>query len=109
MLKIDIPFSEVLKEYRKKTGKTQEETAVILGISNRMYQYYEKGDYDGTPERTRKYIEMLSRNDEGNVLKEPASHYGKNKGTPVYDLEATAGNIEITDHIPETIKGYINM
>lgn len=30
-------------------------------------------------------------------------------GVPVYDLEATAGNLELSQHIPELIKGYINL
>lgn len=34
----------VLKELREKNGKTQEETAKDLNISQRAYSYYERGE-----------------------------------------------------------------
>lgn len=40
-------FSEILKEYQKKTGYSNAEMANVLGTSERMYAYYETGEYKG--------------------------------------------------------------
>lgn len=36
----------------------------VLGISERMFAYYEKGDYDGNEKRVAKYLQKLARHEE---------------------------------------------
>lgn len=62
----------------------------ILGISERMYAYYEKGEYDGNPSKVKKYLLKLA----GNL------HNG-NGGTPIYELSATATKAEYSSQLPE--------
>lgn len=82
---MDKSFSQILLDYKSKNSLTQREMAEILGISERMYNYYEKGDYDGNPNKVAKYLQKLSGNKIPNNLKET-------KGIPVYDVKASAGN-----------------
>ncbi len=46
-----------------------------------------------------------------NIVSEPPAPYGKiEAGVPVYDIDATAGgNLDFSNQLPETIKGYINL
>ena len=44
-----MPFSEELKQYRGKEELTQREMGQLLGISQRMYAYYESGEFDQSP------------------------------------------------------------
>lgn len=55
-------FSSYLLKYRKDNGLTQEEMCKIMGVSVRMYQLYERGDYDGSEQRVKKYKDKLTRN-----------------------------------------------
>lgn len=48
-------FSELLKEFKSEYKLTQRGVANVLGISERMYVMYEKGDYDGSEKRINKY------------------------------------------------------
>lgn len=41
---------ERVEELRKKAKKTQEEMGKVLGMSQRAYGHYEKGDRDMSPE-----------------------------------------------------------
>ena len=54
-------FSEILKEYQKKTGYSNAEMANVLGTSERMYAYYETGEYKGVLKKnSRSAIERLA-------------------------------------------------
>lgn len=50
-----MPFSEELKQYRGKEELTQREMGQLLGISQRMYAYYESGEFDQSPVKISKY------------------------------------------------------
>lgn len=97
-INMEKPFSEFLKEYKEKNGKTQREMAQILGISERMYNYYEKGDYDGNPNKVAKYKDKLS---------------GKlrdfEEGTPVYATKATASHLDYVGQVPEVPEFHVNV
>jgi hypothetical protein len=57
---------------------TNREMADLLEISERMYSYYEKGEYDGNPAKVKKYLLKLS----GKL------HDKKESETPAPDLQA---------------------
>lgn len=59
------PFSKILKDYQVKHSFTNREMADVLGISERMYAYYEKGEYDGNPSKVKKYLSKLAGNLQG--------------------------------------------
>ncbi len=54
-------FSEELKLFKKNNGLTQDKMASVLGISLRMCQYYERGDYDGSDSNIDYYRERLKK------------------------------------------------
>lgn len=54
-------FSEELKLFKKNNQLTQDKMASVLGISLRMYQYYERGDYDGSDSNIDYYRERLKK------------------------------------------------
>lgn len=73
--------------------------ATLLGISDRMYAYYEKGEYDGSEKKVEKYLQKLAG------VKE-----AKNEtGTPIYDLKATAGSNENVSQMPEVPAFHVNV
>ncbi len=53
-------FSLIIEVERKKRGLNKAEMAILLGMSERMYDYYISGKYDGSSARTEKYINKLS-------------------------------------------------
>ncbi len=53
-------FNEKLKEFRDNHLKTQAEMSDILGISERMYSYYEQGKYYGTAKKVSQYLQKLA-------------------------------------------------
>lgn len=55
-------FSQTLKEYKELHSFTNVDMARKLGIGERMYKLYEKGDYDGSASRIKKYTEKLTGN-----------------------------------------------
>lgn len=74
-------FSAMLVDYREKARLTQGEMAAILDLSLRMYQYYERGDFDGSKRRIEKYMKLLAQRDEQQNAKEGESqpHIGAPK------------------------------
>lgn len=50
------PFSDILIAYRKKHGLTQTEMAGKLGMTTRMLQFYESGEFKGTAPKSQKKI-----------------------------------------------------
>jgi len=60
-------FSSDLKAYREKHSYTQARMAEIMGISPRMYQYYERGDYDGAGSKVEYYSAKLALYSESNA------------------------------------------
>jgi transcriptional regulator with XRE-family HTH domain len=92
-------FSKTLIEYRDKNGLSQREMATLLGISDRMYAYYEKGEYDGSEKKVEKYLQKLAG------VKE-----NKNEaGTPIYDLHATASGNHNVSQLPEVPSFHVNV
>jgi len=71
-------FSQILKEKRTEKGLTQEQMALLLDMSARMYSYYEKGDYDESDTvRKAKYIQKLAEIDQSHsVVNESKASYG---------------------------------
>jgi transcriptional regulator with XRE-family HTH domain len=110
------PFSKLLGEYRTQQALTQREMAAILGMSDRMYAYYEKGDYDGQPARIKKYLDKLAYIKETGIRKKTATStktgLPTEVGTPVYEIPATAGQMDHISQLPEepsyrvSIPGY---
>jgi transcriptional regulator with XRE-family HTH domain len=54
-------FSEELKLYKANHRLTQSKMASVMGISLRMYQYYERGDYDGSDANLEYYRARLKK------------------------------------------------
>ena len=74
-----MPFSEELKQYRGKEELTQREMGQLLGISQRMYAYYESGEFDQSPVKISKYRKILySKKDENKEKKNEATIYLSN-------------------------------
>jgi phage repressor protein C with HTH and peptisase S24 domain len=90
-------FSEILKNKRLSNSLTKAEMALKLGISERMYEYYEKGEYDGSKKRVDKYLDKL------------AESFDKKKGIPIYNTEVTASNVTPFDDYGDKIIGYIDL
>lgn len=57
------PFSKILEEYQLNNGYTNAEMAMIIGISERMYVYYLKGEYKGSDKKINKYLRILSEHE----------------------------------------------
>jgi len=53
-------FSKILLKFKNDYRLTQRAIADILGISERMYIMYEKGDYDGSQKRIEKYQKKIN-------------------------------------------------
>lgn len=106
------PFSRLLGEFRAQQALTQREMAALLGMSDRMYAYYEKGDYDGQPARIKKYLDKLAYLKETGTRKKTATVPPAVVGTPVYEIPATAGQMDHISQLPEeptfrvSIPGY---
>lgn len=108
---LKIHEGKALRDYIKDHKLNQEKVATALGITRQGLNYHfnkEKLDFEFKEKLPEIGISIFNVKNNF-TLQEPHLGYGKNPGTPVYDLEATAGNIEISEHIPETIKGYINI
>ena len=43
-----MPFKERLKQFRLENNKTQKEMAALMEVSERTYQFYEKGEKEPT-------------------------------------------------------------
>ncbi|WP_304064764.1 helix-turn-helix domain-containing protein [Megamonas hypermegale] len=43
-----MPFNEHLKQFRLENNKTQKEMAALMEVSERTYQFYEKGEKEPT-------------------------------------------------------------
>lgn len=89
-------FSKQLKAYKEKENLTQQDMANRMGISLRMYQYYERGDYDGTPSKTKRYIDLLNKD-----FRETNSSSIVEEGTPIYEVSASASQMEHINQMPE--------
>lgn len=106
------PFSRLLGEFRAQNAYTQKEMAAMLGMSDRMYAYYEKGDYDGQPARIKKYLDKLAYIKDASLRKKHASNAHAPVGTPIYEVPATASQMDHISQLPEqpsfnvSIPGY---
>jgi transcriptional regulator with XRE-family HTH domain len=60
-------LQEHLKEFQSKHGKSDAEMSQILGISERMYAYYETGEYKGKPKKIQTYLQKLADYDAGKL------------------------------------------
>lgn len=61
-------FSELIESERVKRGLNKAQMAILLGMSERMYDYYKDGKYDGQPSRLKKYLDKLSENKPESLL-----------------------------------------
>jgi len=103
-----------IKGLREARKLTQEEFAKKLGISRSTLANYEteisKPEYDTLIRIANvlnvKLDDIINVDMKKAVL---ANVQDRAEGVPYYDLDATAGNIELSNHIPETIRGYINL
>jgi transcriptional regulator with XRE-family HTH domain len=57
-------FAEILYKERKKRKLDQKEMAVILGISPRMYQYYESGEFIPKQKKQIEFVNLLKLTNE---------------------------------------------
>ena len=98
-------FSKILLKFKNDYRLTQRAIADILGISERMYIMYEKGDYDGSQKRIEKYqkkindfIEKENKILSGklSVMSEPdtSAEYGKKPPDRIDDLLLIIKNLE---------------
>lgn len=86
----------MIETERLKRGLSKAKMADLIGMSERMYGYYIKGDYDGQTNRIQKYLDKLSESSE--II-----------GVPIYDMDFTAGDvIQFTD-FQEKVIGYIDL
>jgi transcriptional regulator with XRE-family HTH domain len=102
---MDEPFGDYLKKYREEHGRTQEEMADIMGLSIRMYVYYESGDYKGSTARIKKFKDKLASNLENQNLtivkngKHALPHTAKSLNIPVPQF-AEAGDNLLSHFLP---------
>ncbi len=96
---------EALRSKLKASPVSMNEIADILGMTRQNLSYHlRKEQLDADFRRLiKEKFEMENR------LSSTIGDIRSGDGTPIYDIEATAGNLELSGHIPETIKGYINM
>lgn len=88
-------FSKTLLQFRDKHNLSKTEMAAILELSQRMYDYYEDGTYDGSERRTKKYLQKLADYEESkNIAKEPATAYGNTRPANAKELMAYVNNLE---------------
>lgn len=96
-------FSVYLLKYRTKHGLTKADMGDRMGISERMYAYYEKGEYDGSPSKVKKYRDLLGNFQEGGDKKKKT---GKGDLTPI---KLTAGNFLWAPLVRQYAQaGYLN-
>lgn len=89
-------FQEILTDERANRGLTQREMADMLGISEKMYSFYENGKYEGGKTKVSKYLNILYGN-----KKKVSNEEGSNPPNliPYYpDLNASAGLSMLTDN-----------
>jgi phage repressor protein C with HTH and peptisase S24 domain len=100
---------EALRSKLKASPITMNEISEILGMTRQNLSYHlRKEVLDGDFRRLIK--EKLQTENKFSIMSDAQAYYqSRIDGTPIYDIEATAGNLELSSHIPETIKGYINM
>lgn len=96
------PFSQILKRYKKENALTSREMAEIIGLSERMYAYYEKGEYDGQPSRIGKYLHKLAKKSDV-----PPPPPGGNVALHSNGLDA-GNHITMNDN-PDFIEGYFTI
>lgn len=96
---VEKPFSALLIEYQASKKWTQKEMSEFLGMSERMYQYYIGGKYDGQPARIKKYTDKLSGITASN----------NNEGTPIFDISATAGGMDNISQLPEVPSYHVKI
>lgn len=94
------PFSKVITEYREKHSLSKAAMAELLGMSGRMYAYYEKGEFDGSPQRVKKYLDKLS----GNLQ---VTKPDPRNGVPIYDLHATGSDLMNVDQGTEAPSSHV--
>lgn len=105
---MDKPFKEILLDERKRREYTQREMADLLGISEKMYSFYENGKYSGGEKKITKYLDILYGKNENNQSFQIANN--SNKLIPVYDVEINAGIVELLkESIKENIVGYLDL
>ncbi len=66
---MDVSFSERLRNIKALRRMTVKEIALELGMSERMYGYYESGDSLGDPKKIKKYLPNLERLENGDLHK----------------------------------------
>lgn len=100
-------FSEILKKHKLENNLTQREMANVLGISERMYILYEKGEYDGSEKRVSKYLLKLSENKMN--FAEPYAEYVTDKPpNRIADLLKIIEKLEATVKDKEDIIQLLN-
>lgn len=100
-------LSKQLLEYRTGHTLAPEEMAYKLGVSPRTYYNYESGTLDDNVIKSKKVLRKLAENMQMPAMSEIS--YTKNKGVPVYAMEATAGDMNLSGDIGEPVEGYINL
>lgn len=90
----DKKFSDLLKDKRFDVDADQYQMATALGMKERMYQHYERGDFDETTSvRRDKYLRKLALITKENLppkkpkaqsVSEPEAQYRKGKGNIIH-------------------------
>lgn len=96
---------KALRDYIKDHKLNQEKVATALGITRQGLNYHfnkEKLDFEFKEKLPEIGISIFNVKNNF-TLQEPRN------GTPIYDIEATAGDFEFSQNFPELIKGYINI
>lgn len=108
---MDVNFSERLRNIKAAKRMTIKEIADKLGMSERMYSYYESGNSKGDPKKIEKYLPNLEKLEKNNLQYNPqVEKLEKTKNVPYYDVDATAGNVTIfAEDSEEYIKEYISV
>lgn len=107
-------LGETLIKFRNTYGLSQAELAEKLGVSLRMIQGYEQGDFQGGGVRKKKHLLrldqlqiLLDKGESSTQVSEPVAHY---KTVPVYDMNAQASGVTaFNDENPDLPKSYIQV
>jgi len=95
---------ERLKTLLRANGVSQEEAAKVLGMTRQnLALYFHRNKLpDGFVEKLQGVLQI-------NIAEEPISPYQTKGKIPIYDIEATAGDIEWNGDMPERVNGYISL
>ncbi len=104
---------KALREKLKEIDLTQDEISGHLGMSRQNLNHHMRKDIldEGFVRLIKERLGFISLENgfSNEMLEKVIKAVKSKKGTPVYAVEATAGNMELNGSLPEVVEGYINL